>query len=71
MASLEVRILSMHWKNIRAMMDMDAPAKNGEKYCDFPEKRGYVILMPNTSGKTTTLNLLEHVITGVAPSVEE
>ena len=71
MSSLDVRLLSMHWKNIRAMMDMDAPPKEGEKYCDFPPKKGYVIQMPNGSGKTTTLNLLEHVITGVVPSVEE
>ncbi|SVC30390.1 uncharacterized protein METZ01_LOCUS283244, partial [marine metagenome] len=71
MASLDVRILSIHWKNIRAMMDMDAPPKDGEKYCDFPQKKGYVIQMPNTSGKTTTLHLLERVITGVPPTVEE
>ena len=71
MSGLEVRLLSMHWKNIRAMMDMDAPSKNGEKYCDFPTKKGYVIQMPNASGKTTTLRLLEHAITGVAPSLQE
>ena len=66
-ASLKVRVLSIHWKNIRAFGDnppIDAPEMNGEAYADFPNEDNLFLQMPNGTGKTTTLHLLRSVFIG-------
>ena len=70
MPRLDVRVLSIHWENIRAFPGTpfhettSAPATNGEQYQDFPKSTNIFLQMPNGTGKTTTLHLLRSVCIG-------
>ena len=64
MAQLEVRILSLHWENIRSFKQLNVPNLNGERPVDLPTAKAIWLQMPNGTGKTTLLHLLRSVFTG-------
>jgi len=64
MTQLNVRILSLQWKNIRSFRSLNAPNKEGEKWIDWPKDKSIWLQMPNGTGKTTTLHLLRSIFTG-------
>ena len=57
MAQLDVRILSLHWENIRSFKNLNAPNLDGEVPVDFPTSKAIWLQMPNGTGKTTLLHL--------------
>lgn len=68
MSALDIRINSLHWKNIRSFDSLDAPEKNGNQYINFPSKKTLFFQMPNGTGKTTTLHLIRNILSGQLPS---
>jgi DNA sulfur modification protein DndD len=68
MSALDIRIDSLHWKNIRSFDSLDAPNKNGNQYINFPSKKTLFFQMPNGTGKTTTLHLIRNILSGQLPS---
>ena len=68
MSALDIRIDSLHWKNIRSFDSLDAPNKNGNQYINFPSSKTLFFQMPNGTGKTTTLHLIRNILSGQLPS---
>ena len=67
MSHLDVKILSLEWKNIRSFDHLSIPIKQGEISTNLPQSGGIYLQMPNGTGKTTTLNLLRASFTGIVP----